>query len=178
MPGPYLFTDAKIQTSLNIQNVRLFFMLKSIVLLIYIKKKVLIWEYTKQDCNIKRQIQADNHSGSKQNVKNPFSLIIPVLLHICQCYHPQALISDRIYEIAKIVSKKEEIKFTESFSEPTSRHTDIKKAPANAGAFYIIRCFLQQNYPPKLSYMIEELSTPRLSSMLTTAFDIGPGPHM
>ena len=34
------------------------------------------------------------------------------------------------------------------------------------------------NYPPKLSYMIEELSTPRLSSMLTTAFDIGPGPHM
>ena len=34
------------------------------------------------------------------------------------------------------------------------------------------------DYPPKLSYMIEELSTPRLSSMLTTAFDIGPGPHM
>ena len=80
MPGPYLFTDAKIQTSSNIQNVRLFFMLKSIVLLIYIKKKVLIWEYMKQDCNIKRQIQADNHSGSKQNVKNPFSLIIPVFI--------------------------------------------------------------------------------------------------
>lgn len=33
-------------------------------------------------------------------------------------------------------------------------------------------------YPPKLSYMIDSGSTPRLSSMATTAFDIGPGPHM
>lgn len=34
------------------------------------------------------------------------------------------------------------------------------------------------DYPPKLSYMILSGSTPRLSSILTTAFDIGPGPHM
>lgn len=34
------------------------------------------------------------------------------------------------------------------------------------------------NYPPKLSYIIEDDSTPRLSSILTTALDIGPGPHM
>ena len=34
------------------------------------------------------------------------------------------------------------------------------------------------DYPPKLSYMIDSGSTPRESSMPTTAFDIGPGPHM
>ena len=34
------------------------------------------------------------------------------------------------------------------------------------------------NYPPKLSYMIEAGSTPRLSSIPVTAFDMGPGPHM
>ena len=33
-------------------------------------------------------------------------------------------------------------------------------------------------YPPKLSYMMLSGSTPRLSSMPTTAFDMGPGPHM
>lgn len=34
------------------------------------------------------------------------------------------------------------------------------------------------NYPPKLSYMIELSSTPRSVSIATTAFDMGPGPHM
>ena len=34
------------------------------------------------------------------------------------------------------------------------------------------------NYPPKLSYMIDSGSTPRESSIETTAADIGPGPHM
>ena len=38
--------------------------------------------------------------------------------------------------------------------------------------------FLGNDYPPKLSYMIDSGSTPRESSMDTTAFDIGPGPHM
>ena len=33
-------------------------------------------------------------------------------------------------------------------------------------------------YPPKLSYIIDSGSTPRESSIPTTAFDIGPGPHM
>ena len=37
-----------------------------------------------------------------------------------------------------------------------------------------LACF----YPPKLSYMMLSGSTPRLSSMPTTAFDMGPGPHM
>lgn len=31
---------------------------------------------------------------------------------------------------------------------------------------------------PKLSYMIDSDSTPRLSSIFTTALDIGPGPHI
>ena len=31
---------------------------------------------------------------------------------------------------------------------------------------------------PKLSYMIDSGSTPRLSSILTTALLIGPGPHI
>ncbi len=35
-----------------------------------------------------------------------------------------------------------------------------------------------RNYPPKLSYMIDAGSTPRLSSIPVTAFDMGPGPHM
>ena len=34
------------------------------------------------------------------------------------------------------------------------------------------------NYPPKLSYIMELSSTPRSVSIATTAFDIGPGPHM
>ena len=34
------------------------------------------------------------------------------------------------------------------------------------------------HYPPKLSYMIDSGSTPRESSIPTTAFDMGPGPHM
>ena len=33
-------------------------------------------------------------------------------------------------------------------------------------------------HPPKLSYMIDSGSTPSESSICTTAFDIGPGPHM
>gem|GEM_PF-1535773 len=33
-------------------------------------------------------------------------------------------------------------------------------------------------YAPKLSYMIDFSSTPRSVSMFTTAFDMGPGPHM
>ena len=35
-----------------------------------------------------------------------------------------------------------------------------------------------RHYPPKLSYMIDAGSTPRLSSIPVTAFDMGPGPHM
>ena len=34
------------------------------------------------------------------------------------------------------------------------------------------------HYPPKLSYMMLSDSTPRESSIATTAFDMGPGPHM
>lgn len=33
-------------------------------------------------------------------------------------------------------------------------------------------------YPPKLSYRMFSGSTPRLSSMETTALDMGPGPHI
>ena len=45
-----------------------------------------------------------------------------------------------------------------------------------AGLSYLFKSL--SDYPPKLSYMIEDSSTPRLSSIATTAFDIGPGPHM
>ena len=36
----------------------------------------------------------------------------------------------------------------------------------------------KSRYPPKLSYMIDSGSTPSESSIDTTAFDMGPGPHM
>ncbi len=57
--------------------------------------------------------------------------------------------------------------------------TQIKKPLHYAEAFHLSQTYnVFRDYPPKLSYMIEDGSTPRLSSMLTTAFDIGPGPHM
>ena len=37
---------------------------------------------------------------------------------------------------------------------------------------------IKDSYPPKLSYMMLSGSTPRESSIETTAFDIGPGPHI
>lgn len=37
---------------------------------------------------------------------------------------------------------------------------------------------VEKCYPPKLSYIIDSGSTPRLSSIDTTDFDIGPGPHI
>ena len=40
------------------------------------------------------------------------------------------------------------------------------------------RAIPQRSYPPKLSYIIDSGSTPNESSIPTTAFDIGPGPHM
>ena len=46
--------------------------------------------------------------------------------------------------------------------------------PVADGSYYL-GLFHQ---PPKLSYMIDSGSTPRESSMDTTAADIGPGPHM
>ena len=58
-----------------------------------------------------------------------------------------------------------------------------KAAPAKRAAFSIHEndtkgvCPLLY-YPPKLSYMMEAGSTPRLSSIPVTAFDMGPGPHM
>ncbi len=37
---------------------------------------------------------------------------------------------------------------------------------------------MERRYPPKLSYMMLSGSTPSESSICTTAFDMGPGPHM
>ena len=51
----------------------------------------------------------------------------------------------------------------------------FRKYPESLLLHYVIN---SADYPPKLSYMIEDSSTPRLSSIATTAFDIGPGPHM
>ena len=36
----------------------------------------------------------------------------------------------------------------------------------------------RNNYPPKLSYIIDFSSTPKSVSIPTTAFDIGPEPHI
>ena len=33
-------------------------------------------------------------------------------------------------------------------------------------------------YAPKLSYIMDFSSTPKSTSIFTTAFDIGPGPHI
>ena len=41
-----------------------------------------------------------------------------------------------------------------------------------------IRYESEEVQPPKLSYMMDSGSTPSESSIWTTAFDIGPGPHM
>lgn len=38
--------------------------------------------------------------------------------------------------------------------------------------------FSSANYPPKLSNIKFCAGTPRSSSIFSTAFDIGPGPHM
>ena len=43
---------------------------------------------------------------------------------------------------------------------------------------FIQLLFSLQNQPPKLSYMMLLSSTPRSVSIATTAFDMGPGPHM
>ena len=44
--------------------------------------------------------------------------------------------------------------------------------------FFLLIIFSVKNYPPKLSYMMDDSSTPRLSNIAITDFDIGPGPHM
>ena len=37
---------------------------------------------------------------------------------------------------------------------------------------------LRRDYPPKLSNIRLLIGTPRSSSIFSTAFDMGPGPHM
>ena len=37
---------------------------------------------------------------------------------------------------------------------------------------------LWKDYQPKLSNIRFDMGTPKLSSMFSTAFDMGPGPHM
>lgn len=49
---------------------------------------------------------------------------------------------------------------------------------SDCSSLFILFFLSREGYPPKLSYMMLDDSTPKLSSMLTTAFDIGPGPHM
>ena len=54
-----------------------------------------------------------------------------------------------------------------------------KESAVTIGLLHFAYCLRGiTDYPPKLSYMILSGSTPRESSMPTTAFDIGPGPHM
>ena len=53
-----------------------------------------------------------------------------------------------------------------------------KKERQVAGNLPLLYNINKDNYPPKLSYMMLSGSTPSESSMETTAFDIGPGPHM
>ena len=61
----------------------------------------------------------------------------------------------------------------------TSALKTKRKCSNHQGLLHFAYCLRGiTDYPPKLSYMIDSGSTPRESSMPTTAFDIGPGPHM
>jgi len=56
-----------------------------------------------------------------------------------------------------------------------------KSRPAPSATFMTtlrVLCVECGGHPPKLSYMIDSGSTPNESSIWTTAFDMGPGPHM
>ena len=54
-----------------------------------------------------------------------------------------------------------------------------KESAVTIGLLHFAYCLRGiTDYPPKLSYMIDSGSTPSESSIDTTAFDIGPGPHM
>ena len=57
-----------------------------------------------------------------------------------------------------------------------SRYKKYRDRPTRLSRYFFI--FPAENYPPKLSYIIDSGSTPSPSSMETTALDIGPGPHM
>ena len=50
------------------------------------------------------------------------------------------------------------------------------RGPHTPSPFYLSD--LYQYYPPKLSKCNISIGTPKLSNMFSTAFDIGPGPHM
>ena len=58
-------------------------------------------------------------------------------------------------------------------------HDDRVKSFENSNFKNLPLCSLIRSfYPPKLSKWSISIGTPKLSSMPSTAFDIGPGPHM
>lgn len=59
--------------------------------------------------------------------------------------------------------------------EPSLTEPESGVLPLHNGTIKITFIIYQ---PPKSSNIILSLATPRLSSIATTAFDIGPGPHM
>ena len=61
-----------------------------------------------------------------------------------------------------------------------TEHTKQNKAAGYQRLYFVLLLKLMEfsHYPPKLSYMMLSGSTPKPSSMFTTALDIGPGPHM